>query len=608
MQLLQETFIIEQLQVLSEGKANGPMKIRGVFGRCNEKNNNGRIYPTAVLESQLAKVQPLIAERRLCGELDHPANDTVKLSNASHLITKLDMKGNELIGEAEILKTPAGLTAKALVEGGVKIGISSRGMGTLSEDQNGDKVVNEDFRLVTFDLVADPSTRGAFPGLSESTESKFVKESQSKLKKESNFVTMLESKMRDAYTPWIEEAKTKKKKAKKDLPGNQEALDADGDGKIEASDLRNIRKESMDLVRKDGIWHRMAEIIAVGLGHDVSEAEAETSLTKKKVDEAFADELDKESKRSLATQNAAKDTGGMLSNFRARRHAKGMEVAASKGRVKGKGIEQRGEIKRARIGQKAQDAAAAGGPVTTGEKVMAGAGKAAGAIAGGAKAIAGAPGKAIGAAERTTAAIKDRRNQNRLQKRDRESARGRITARAKRKDGGPQNAPTPEAGIPELPAGTQRTAPAGKGAHPEARAAQTSPKSQSGSNINPDLQRRFNKVKSQQGSSRQSIGTTRERMMKKGQLTRPGQGGQISASTAYTQLGYIIAEMFNLKENATQGYSGIKGGTPQAAKKEKELEKVGPRHGRESLKTAASRIKAAKDAEKDRAIDAGGEG
>ena len=405
MQLLQETFIIEQLQVLSEGKANGPMKIRGVFGRCNEKNNNGRIYPTAVLESQLSKVQPLIAERRLCGELDHPANDTVKLSNASHLITKLDMKGNELIGEAEILKTPAGLTAKALVEGGVKIGISSRGMGTLSEDHNGDKIVNEDFRLVTFDLVADPSTRGAFPGLSESTESKFVQESQSKLKKESNFVTMLESKMRDAYTPWIEEAKSKKK-SKKNLPGNQEAIDADGDGKIEASDFKNLRKESMDLVRKEGSYHRIAYSLAEILGHDVSEAELTSQQkpkeTKKKVDEAFADELDKESKRSLAPQNAAKDTGGMLSNFRARRHAKGMEVAASKGRVKGKGIEQRGEIKRARIGQKAQDAAAAGGPVTTGEKVVAGAGKV---VGGAGKVVGGAADLAKSAASKTASTL-----------------------------------------------------------------------------------------------------------------------------------------------------------------------------------------------------------
>jgi len=212
MQLLQDIFIVENLQVLSEGKNSDTMRIRGVFGRCNEKNNNGRIYPTTVLEGQLKKVQPLINERRLCGELDHPQNDTVKLSNASHLITKLEMKGNELIGEAEILRTPAGLTAKALIEGGVKIGISSRGMGTLSEDAQGNKIVNEDFRLVTFDLVADPSTRGAFPGLSESTESQFVRQSQDKLGRESNLVTLLESKMREAYKPFMKEKRKSKKK------------------------------------------------------------------------------------------------------------------------------------------------------------------------------------------------------------------------------------------------------------------------------------------------------------------------------------------------------------------------------------------------------------
>ena len=209
-QLIQDVFIIENLQVLSEGKGNGKTVVKGIFGRCNETNKNGRMYPTAVLEGQLKKVQPLINERRLCGELDHPSNDTVKLANASHLITKLEMKGDELIGEAEILGTPAGLTAKALIEAGVCIGISSRGMGTLSEDANGNKVVNDDFRLVTFDLVADPSTRGAFPALAESTESRFARTSQSKLKKEQNFVTMLQQKLRESYDPWIEEAKTKR--------------------------------------------------------------------------------------------------------------------------------------------------------------------------------------------------------------------------------------------------------------------------------------------------------------------------------------------------------------------------------------------------------------
>jgi len=262
MQLLQDVFIVENLQVLTEGKTNPTMKIRGVFGRCNEQNNNGRIYPTAVLEGQLKKVQPMITERRLCGELDHPQNDTVRLSNASHLITKLDMKGDELIGEAEILNTPAGMTAKALVEGGVKIGISSRGMGTLSEDSNGQKIVNEDFRLVTFDLVADPSTRGAFPGLSESTESKFVRESQDKLQKETNFVTMIEARLRDSYTPFLEEA-TKKKKT---LQGGQEKLDKNKNGRLDSQDFKMLRNESMEAVKEEGSWHKIAFSLAEALG------------------------------------------------------------------------------------------------------------------------------------------------------------------------------------------------------------------------------------------------------------------------------------------------------------------------------------------------------
>jgi hypothetical protein len=198
MQLLQDVFIIENLQILSEANSK-KMKIKGVFGRCNEKNNNGRVYPTKVLESQLRQISSLIKERRLCGELDHPQNDTVKLSNASHLITNLEFRGDDLIGEAEILDTPAGLTAKALINGGVKIGISSRGMGTLSEDSDGNKVVNEDFRLITFDLVSDPSTRGAFPGLSESTQYKYATKTKEKLSKEQVFLTMLESKFSKKY-------------------------------------------------------------------------------------------------------------------------------------------------------------------------------------------------------------------------------------------------------------------------------------------------------------------------------------------------------------------------------------------------------------------------
>jgi len=294
MQLLQDVFIVENLQVLTEGKTNPTMKIKGIFGRCNEQNNNGRVYPTAVLEGQLKKVQPMISERRLCGELDHPQNDTVKLSNASHLITKLEMKGDELIGEAEILNTPAGMTAKALVEGGVKIGISSRGMGTLSEDANGQKVVNEDFRLVTFDLVADPSTRGAFPGLSESTESKFVRESQDKLQKESNFVTMIEARLRDSYAPFLEEGLKKKmgKRDDNDGLGKKRFPDLNKDGEITRADVlvgrgvipgpKGKKKKVMEAVRADGSWHKIAFSLAHAMGLD-----EDYTMSKKQREDAY---------------------------------------------------------------------------------------------------------------------------------------------------------------------------------------------------------------------------------------------------------------------------------------------------------------------------------
>ena len=287
MQLLQDIFIIENLQVLSEGKNTDTLKLRGVFGRCNEKNNNGRIYPTAVLEGQLQKIQPLIDERRLCGELDHPQNDTVKLSNASHLITKLELKGDELIGEAELLKTPAGLTAKALVEGGVKIGISSRGMGTLSEDAQGNKIVNEDFRLVTFDLVADPSTRGAYPALSESTESRFVKDSTTKLQKESNFLTLLESKLKEAYTPFIEESRKKKRKK---LTKKQRKLDMNKNNRLDSEDFSMLRAKV-----RESVYNYMSGLEEENYG------QAGVSPSERSVSDA-----DKETSSAMARERAAK--------------------------------------------------------------------------------------------------------------------------------------------------------------------------------------------------------------------------------------------------------------------------------------------------------------
>tara|TARA_R110001583_G_scaffold69844_1_gene197975 strand:+ start:33960 stop:35348 length:1389 start_codon:yes stop_codon:yes gene_type:complete len=198
MQLLEDVFIVENLQILTEGK-DGPMRIRGCFQRADEENNNKRVYGKPLLEREITKLAEAITERRLMGELDHPQHDSVKLSNVSHLITGLSMKGNEVIGEAEILDTPSGKVAQALIRGGVKVGVSSRGMGTVSEDVHGQRHVNEDFRLITWDLVADPSTRGAYPGLTESTQiQEIIDKVLPEAHKVKNFTTLLKESLNEA--------------------------------------------------------------------------------------------------------------------------------------------------------------------------------------------------------------------------------------------------------------------------------------------------------------------------------------------------------------------------------------------------------------------------
>ena len=193
---ISDTFIIENLQVLEESKSAGTMRISGIFQRANTPNHNNRIYERTLLEREMGRLEESITERRLMGELDHPSHDAIKLQNVCHLITKLKMSGNEMIGEAEILNTPSGQVAQALIKGGVKLGISSRGMGSLKEGPDGHAVVNPDFKLVTFDLVADPSTKGAFPALvNESKNTKFIedtiKTTYDKALSERVFITLL---------------------------------------------------------------------------------------------------------------------------------------------------------------------------------------------------------------------------------------------------------------------------------------------------------------------------------------------------------------------------------------------------------------------------------
>ena len=125
------------------------------------QNGNGRIYPHAILEREVTSYMTMVEERRALGELDHPDTSVINLANASHLVTKIWMEGKNCMGKIEVLNTPSGKVLQELVKAGCKLGISSRGMGSVSES-NGVTMVEDDFQLICFDMVSDPSTPGAF--------------------------------------------------------------------------------------------------------------------------------------------------------------------------------------------------------------------------------------------------------------------------------------------------------------------------------------------------------------------------------------------------------------------------------------------------------------
>lgn len=155
--LLIETNLFEY----NKENINGKIILKGVLQRADVKNQNNRIYPRSILERELKNYQVLINERRALGELDHPNESVVELKNVSHLVTRLWWEGNDVLGEVELLNTPMGKIAQSLVESGVKLGISSRAVGSVNE-QNGVSTVQNDLTFCAFDLVGDPSTKGAF--------------------------------------------------------------------------------------------------------------------------------------------------------------------------------------------------------------------------------------------------------------------------------------------------------------------------------------------------------------------------------------------------------------------------------------------------------------
>ena len=139
----------------------GEVILAGRLQRADAKNGNGRVYPKRTLQREVENYKKLVQEKRALGELDHPDSSVIELKNASHIVTHIEMRNDEVIGKLRLLDTPAGRIAKDLIRGGVKLGVSSRGLGS-TKDQGGTTMVQDDFQLICFDLVSEPSTTGAF--------------------------------------------------------------------------------------------------------------------------------------------------------------------------------------------------------------------------------------------------------------------------------------------------------------------------------------------------------------------------------------------------------------------------------------------------------------
>jgi hypothetical protein len=164
-QLLIDVMTFEPVkQTLVESlTGTGPFVVKGILQRAEAKNQNGRTYPMHTLQREAQKyTENFIKERRALGELDHPESQVVNLKNASHNVIEMHWEGKDLMGTVEILSTPSGNILKELFRSNIRLGISSRGLGTIKKLSEGLDQVQDDFELIAFDFVSNPSTRGAF--------------------------------------------------------------------------------------------------------------------------------------------------------------------------------------------------------------------------------------------------------------------------------------------------------------------------------------------------------------------------------------------------------------------------------------------------------------
>lgn len=173
MKLIREE--VEQVQFIAEAKESGEKNyfIEGIFLQANRKNRNGRIYPVDVMEKEVNRyMSEVVSNNRAYGELGHPAGPSINLDRVSHMITSLKRDGDNFIGKAKLTETPMGNIARGLLASGANLGVSSRGMGTLTPSKDGTMMVGPDFHLATAaDIVADPSAPDAFvKGIMEGVE------------------------------------------------------------------------------------------------------------------------------------------------------------------------------------------------------------------------------------------------------------------------------------------------------------------------------------------------------------------------------------------------------------------------------------------------------
>jgi len=150
-------------EMIKESRAQngGKIILKGILQKADTLNQNGRIYPMSVLEREVRNYQKFVNESRALGELDHPDSSVIELKNASHVVREARMEGKTLMGVIEVLDTPSGKILQSLVESGITVGISSRGVGSTQREGNSD-VVQDDFQLICFDMVSEPSTPNAF--------------------------------------------------------------------------------------------------------------------------------------------------------------------------------------------------------------------------------------------------------------------------------------------------------------------------------------------------------------------------------------------------------------------------------------------------------------